>query len=370
MALTEMVERELGRSGSNCARHGPARSASRNSCRTSISPPRSIGTATAIATSGTIAATSPRRSAIICKIAAGGAASRCSTKCVCRTASTTRSPTARSAASPIGVERGVRARRWRATGAANERSLQAQLFLPAGANGPALMLHPNFGVIRRYNNSDRYALVVALLARAFDGRSGSLVRELADAGRLAQPRTDARTANAAERPGLRRRRRRTACSARDTRAPCARSKPTRAWRRTASRPRRCSTASASRAGVTPEPRARAARPAARRHSRTAALAQSPGLQRRPRRRRDRRAHARRDPRVRTRARHGSARPRDGCRAGSGARRGGLRLASARVGGGPSTIDVAQAPAHQREHRHRRRAAPRAMSSGAFMPKRS
>ena len=54
----------------------------------------------------------------------------------------------------------------------NERTLQSQLFLPAGANGPALLLHPNFAVIRRYNNSDRYALVVALLARAFEGRSG------------------------------------------------------------------------------------------------------------------------------------------------------------------------------------------------------
>lgn len=53
-----------------------------------------------------------------------------------------------------------------------ERNLQAQLFLPAGAQGPALLLHHNFGVIRRYNNSDRYALVVALLARAFEGRSG------------------------------------------------------------------------------------------------------------------------------------------------------------------------------------------------------
>jgi membrane-bound lytic murein transglycosylase B len=56
-------------------------------------------------------------------------------------------------------------------------SLQSQLFLPAGANGPALMLHPNFSVIRRYNNSDRYALVVALLARAFDGQSSTLTRD-------------------------------------------------------------------------------------------------------------------------------------------------------------------------------------------------
>jgi membrane-bound lytic murein transglycosylase B len=56
--------------------------------------------------------------------------------------------------------------------AGNERAHQAQLFLPAGAQGPALLLYANFGVIRRYNNSDRYALVVALLARAFEGRLG------------------------------------------------------------------------------------------------------------------------------------------------------------------------------------------------------
>ncbi|MGQ0533340.1 MAG: lytic murein transglycosylase [Caulobacteraceae bacterium] len=55
--------------------------------------------------------------------------------------------------------------------------LQSQLFLPAGANGPALLLHPNFTVIRRYNTSDRYALVVALLARAFDGQRSTLVRD-------------------------------------------------------------------------------------------------------------------------------------------------------------------------------------------------
>lgn len=57
-----------------------------------------------------------------------------------------------------------------------DRGLQSQLWLPAGAGGPALLLHPNFAVIRRYNNSDRYALVVALLARTFDGRGG-LVRD-------------------------------------------------------------------------------------------------------------------------------------------------------------------------------------------------
>lgn len=59
---------------------------------------------------------------------------------------------------------------------AGAENLQAQLFLPAGAQGPALLLHHNFGVIRRYNNSDRYALVVALLARAMDGRPSTLER--------------------------------------------------------------------------------------------------------------------------------------------------------------------------------------------------
>ncbi|MES1201530.1 MAG: lytic murein transglycosylase [Pseudomonadota bacterium] len=54
----------------------------------------------------------------------------------------------------------------------DQLNLQSQLFLPAGANGPALLLHPNFAVIRRYNNSDRYALVVALLARSYEGQPG------------------------------------------------------------------------------------------------------------------------------------------------------------------------------------------------------
>ncbi|MGE3142138.1 MAG: lytic murein transglycosylase [Hyphomonadaceae bacterium] len=53
-----------------------------------------------------------------------------------------------------------------------DRALNSQLFLPAGAQGPALLLHPNFAVIRRYNASDRYALTVALLARAFAGKPG------------------------------------------------------------------------------------------------------------------------------------------------------------------------------------------------------
>lgn len=81
------------------------------------------------------------------------------------------------------TERGVR----RVDGAswpADQRGLQAQLFLPAGANGPALLLHHNFGVIRRYNNSDRYALVVALLGRAFEGRGGLVASWPTAAGAL------------------------------------------------------------------------------------------------------------------------------------------------------------------------------------------
>ncbi|MET0182022.1 MAG: lytic murein transglycosylase [Caulobacterales bacterium] len=55
---------------------------------------------------------------------------------------------------------------------ASDRAMQSELFLPAGATGPVLLLHPNFSVIRRYNASDRYALSVALLARAYEGRGG------------------------------------------------------------------------------------------------------------------------------------------------------------------------------------------------------
>lgn len=40
----------------------------------------------------------------------------------------------------------------------------ARLYLPAGADGPAFLLLPNFDVIKRYNNSDSYALAVGHLA--------------------------------------------------------------------------------------------------------------------------------------------------------------------------------------------------------------
>jgi lytic murein transglycosylase len=50
----------------------------------------------------------------------------------------------------------------RADGDAMPRG-QAALFLPAGAKGPKFLITPNFAVIRKYNNSDAYALAVAHL---------------------------------------------------------------------------------------------------------------------------------------------------------------------------------------------------------------
>ncbi len=47
-----------------------------------------------------------------------------------------------------------------------------ELWLPAGKDGPALLLSPNFDVIKVYNNSSSYALGVSLLGRAISGQSG------------------------------------------------------------------------------------------------------------------------------------------------------------------------------------------------------
>lgn len=47
-----------------------------------------------------------------------------------------------------------------------------RLYMPAGATGPAFLLLPNFDVIKRYNNSDSYALAVGHLADRILG-SGS-----------------------------------------------------------------------------------------------------------------------------------------------------------------------------------------------------
>ena len=47
-----------------------------------------------------------------------------------------------------------------------------ELWLPAGKDGPALLLSKNFDVIKVYNNSNNYALGVSLLGKALAGQSG------------------------------------------------------------------------------------------------------------------------------------------------------------------------------------------------------
>lgn len=52
----------------------------------------------------------------------------------------------------------------------NIRAAQAELWLPAGKEGPALLITDNFNVIKVYNNSSNYALAVSLLAKAIIGQ--------------------------------------------------------------------------------------------------------------------------------------------------------------------------------------------------------
>ena len=59
-------------------------------------------------------------------------------------------------------------------------SAEATLFLPAGAGGPAFLLTANYWLIKQYNNSDSYALSVALLGERIAGRPGIRVRWPAD----------------------------------------------------------------------------------------------------------------------------------------------------------------------------------------------
>ncbi|HYG27028.1 MAG TPA: lytic murein transglycosylase [Caulobacteraceae bacterium] len=53
-----------------------------------------------------------------------------------------------------------------------DAAAQAQLLLPAGANGPAILAFPNHFAIRKYNNSISYALAVGMLADRFAGEGG------------------------------------------------------------------------------------------------------------------------------------------------------------------------------------------------------
>src|SRR5215813_11719775 len=58
----------------------------------------------------------------------------------------------------------------RADGAALPATGQAILFFPSGARGPAFLVTDNFVAIKRYNNSDVYALAVWQLAERMQGR--------------------------------------------------------------------------------------------------------------------------------------------------------------------------------------------------------
>ncbi|QNP50386.1 lytic murein transglycosylase [Diaphorobacter aerolatus] len=48
----------------------------------------------------------------------------------------------------------------------------ASIITPAGARGPAMLVGNNFRTLLKYNNSNNYALAVALLAQQIDGGSG------------------------------------------------------------------------------------------------------------------------------------------------------------------------------------------------------
>ncbi|KAA6205027.1 MAG: lytic murein transglycosylase [Candidatus Tokpelaia sp.] len=69
-------------------------------------------------------------------------------------------------------------RQWRnlglksATGGRRPPDAEAELKLLDGRNGPAFLVTRNFFALKRYNNSDRYALAVGLLADAIGGRPG------------------------------------------------------------------------------------------------------------------------------------------------------------------------------------------------------
>jgi membrane-bound lytic murein transglycosylase B len=52
----------------------------------------------------------------------------------------------------------------------------AALKLPAGADGPAFLVAHNFAVLKRYNNAEKYALAVGLLADRLAG-GGGLARD-------------------------------------------------------------------------------------------------------------------------------------------------------------------------------------------------
>jgi membrane-bound lytic murein transglycosylase B len=56
--------------------------------------------------------------------------------------------------------------------ALSDYKIDAELVLPAGGNGPAFLVYPNFNVIMKWNLSENYALSVGLLANRIQGAAG------------------------------------------------------------------------------------------------------------------------------------------------------------------------------------------------------
>jgi membrane-bound lytic murein transglycosylase B len=66
----------------------------------------------------------------------------------------------------------------------------ARLYMPMGGNGPVFAVLPNFDVIKRYNNSDSYALAVGHLADRILGSKGLVADWPNDTALKASQRTD------------------------------------------------------------------------------------------------------------------------------------------------------------------------------------
>jgi membrane-bound lytic murein transglycosylase B len=60
----------------------------------------------------------------------------------------------------------------KSTGAEAFPQGEATLFMPSGAAGPAFLLSANYWILKAYNNSDSYALSLALLADRINGKPG------------------------------------------------------------------------------------------------------------------------------------------------------------------------------------------------------
>lgn len=56
----------------------------------------------------------------------------------------------------------------------NEKKIEAKLLMPMGINGPKFLTYPNFDRIKRWNNSNLYALSVGLLSDALQNKNAKI----------------------------------------------------------------------------------------------------------------------------------------------------------------------------------------------------